>query len=906
MNEIRAGVTLMQDFCRPNSNQYKGYIDYLDRDEVQRNHAIQTFNLFNDYMGNPEKSTGLFTDDKDTLTYAEKRQLKAVFETAQNNESMMWQTVISFDNRWLENNAVYDSKRRLIDEGKLKEVTRLAVNRLLKSEGLEHAVWSAGIHYNTDNIHVHIAVVEPYPMREKMLYKGKEEVRGKFKLSNLEACKSSVVNEIMHTRELNLKINYLIRNEIVAAAKERQLAEDPQIRDMFLRLYESLPNVPRSLIHYNNSIMQPSRGLIDQISRRYIETYHMEAYKEFTGLLDKQSKLYAEAFGTNQREYRQTKEADLMERLGNALLNAVKEYEKSIGKKQDIFNKCAPEIPSGYHKTFVADMIKKDDVTPKVFTEEQYSLGLTLPLEPRELSSELKLELEEMENFWGDSLHAGKKQEHFIENGLEGKYKKYFAELKVIKAKLNSEAGQQADVGQLFDLLNKGEERNPFVLHQMGEMYLYGRIFNIDKEKSQEYFEKAFCIFCEDAPYLPEPSEGDMRFNFRNYVEYRIGKQYNRGWGVEKDSAAAAEYFEKSGAGYARYSLGDLYFYGDGVEQDYKKAFHLYSSVENFPFADLKRGKMYAEGLGTEQSQTNADACYTGAFRGFLKMEKKQPDALSEYQIGRMLYYGQGCDADLDKAVEYLELSAEKKNVPAQYLVSKIYIDHHVEERIPDAIKRLKEIADKAEQSNAQYVLGKLFTDQETGYYDLESGIVYLEMAAAKDNQYAEYHLGKIYLQRDSEVHDLQKGIMYLRRSMEKGNEHAKFLLGSEFLDKRSAAYYKEEGILYMKELAEEGNQFAQVKLGFEYLKGDNVQRNVFISRYWFEKAAMQGNMLGQEMLEDLSTIPQGMRGKNGIGQIDKAMAELQKSMYKEEMEALRDLKEYDWEQEYDLKHLNL
>ena len=30
---------------------------------------------------------------------------------------------------------------------------RQAVNRLLKSEGLEHAVWSAGIHYNTDNLH---------------------------------------------------------------------------------------------------------------------------------------------------------------------------------------------------------------------------------------------------------------------------------------------------------------------------------------------------------------------------------------------------------------------------------------------------------------------------------------------------------------------------------------------------------------------------------------------------------------------------------------------------------------------------------------------------------------------------------------------------------------------------------
>ena len=85
------------------------------------------------------------------LTHSEKRALKDIFQTAQDNESVMWQTVISFDNRWLEQNGIYDSQKQILDEQKLKEVTRLAVNRLLKSEGLEHAVWSAGIHYNTDN-----------------------------------------------------------------------------------------------------------------------------------------------------------------------------------------------------------------------------------------------------------------------------------------------------------------------------------------------------------------------------------------------------------------------------------------------------------------------------------------------------------------------------------------------------------------------------------------------------------------------------------------------------------------------------------------------------------------------------------------------------------------------------------
>lgn len=942
MSEIKAGVTLMQDFCRPSSDKYKGYIDYLDRDEVQRNHAIQTFNLFNNYMGNPEKSTGLFTDDRDALTYPEKRELKALFQTAQDNESVMWQTVISFDNRWLENNALYDSGRKIVDEAKLKEVTRLAINRLLKSEGLEHAVWSAGIHYNTDNIHIHVAAVEPYPMREKVIYQGREEVRGKFKLSNLEMCKSSVVNEIMQTREVNLKLNHIIRNEIVAAARERQFAEDPLIRKQFLELYESLPDVPRNLIHYNSSIMQPCRELIDQLSRNYIENYHTEEYQTFELILEKQSKLYAEAYGTSQREYRQTKEADLMERLGNTLLKAVKEYEKEMEIKKGIFDKQEIIIPLSYNMTAVPKRIKSENILPED-EEEIYSLNLIRSEVPKELSPELQMELEEMDAFWEKNLQSEGNGKHVENSSMEVKYKKYFAELKEIRLLLNPEPGHPVDTEKLNHLLERGEkQQNPFVLHQIGEMYLLGRILEIDKEKSQEYFQQAFQIFCDDVPYLEKSTEEEERFHFRDYLEYRIGKQYNRGWGVEKDSSAAAKYFEESGAGYARYSLGDLYYYGDGVEQDYEEAFQLYSSVENFPFADLKRGKMYEDGVGTEQSQEKAKMCYKQAYSGFLKMEKKQPDVLAEYQIGKMLYYGQGCEADLKEAIKYLELSAEKKNIPAQYLVSKIYIDGHMEEKIPKAIEQLREIADKVEHSGAQYVLGKIYTDRENGYYnlelgmeylekaalqgneyaqysagkfytdstleiyDLEKGIGYLEMAAMKDNPYAEYHLGKIYLKRDLEVHDIQKGVMYLKRSMKKGSEPAKFLLGSEYLNRESAVYNSEEGLAYMNDLAEEGNQFAQVKLGFEYLKGENVQRNLFISRYWFEKAAEQGNDLGMEMLQDLMSNSQGIRHKSGVGQLDKALMQLRKSMYREEAEALRDLKEYEWQREYEIEHLDI
>lgn len=118
-------------------------------------------------MGNPEKTTGLFSQVTNDLSETDKENLKNIFEKAQENDSLMWQTVISFDNRWLEKNGLYNSETQILDEKSIKSIARNAVNKMLESEGLEHAVWSGAIHYNTDNIHVHIAAVEPEPMREK-------------------------------------------------------------------------------------------------------------------------------------------------------------------------------------------------------------------------------------------------------------------------------------------------------------------------------------------------------------------------------------------------------------------------------------------------------------------------------------------------------------------------------------------------------------------------------------------------------------------------------------------------------------------------------------------------------------------------------------------------------------------
>ena len=106
MDKIKAGVVVVTKFCRAGSSVFASYINYIDRKEAVRTENDYKYNLYQDYMSNPEKTTGLFTEFSDLKTDAEKKELKRVFEKAQENDSLMWQTVISFDNRWLEENGL--------------------------------------------------------------------------------------------------------------------------------------------------------------------------------------------------------------------------------------------------------------------------------------------------------------------------------------------------------------------------------------------------------------------------------------------------------------------------------------------------------------------------------------------------------------------------------------------------------------------------------------------------------------------------------------------------------------------------------------------------------------------------------------------------------------------------------
>lgn len=442
MSDIKAGIVIMNQYSHPQSKSFGSYVDYIDRKEAVRKENDFKYNLFNEYMGNPEKSTGLFTEEKWELNEEDKKELKESFKKAYENDSLMWQTVISFDNRWLEENGLYDSATNLLDENKMKELTINAIHRMLANEGLQEAVWSAAIHYNTDNVHVHVATVEENPHREKVMrqqweYKKnennrwvkdkpvldekgnpvyKEEYKGKFKEKSFQLAKQYIVNEVIKEKDLNKKINEVIRDRMVKEIQRREVFSDKEIVEKVVALYEKMPNCKKSLWNYNSNIMKPLQSQIDDISNLYLQKYHADDFKKLKDMLQKQSELYKRAYGDGKSDFQETKMRDLYTRLGNSILKTVRSIdeietftEKKEKGKWDLDNR---EFP------YDRDVIKPENAGENASSQKSGSNDSAFKKDYEKKDSRKEEGKKETQNM--DPLQQLKK-EIYLQNSLNAK-----------------------------------------------------------------------------------------------------------------------------------------------------------------------------------------------------------------------------------------------------------------------------------------------------------------------------------------------------------------------------------------------------------------------------------------------------------------------------------------------------
>ena len=149
------------------------------------------------------------------------------------------------------------------------------------------------------------------------------------------------------------------------------------------------------------------------------------------------------------------------------------------------------------------------------------------------------------------------------------------------------------------------------------------------------------------------------------------------GLGTEQNYEKALECFNNAPDNvYAKYMLGKMLYYGQAVEKDYDAAYKIFVSIsDENAYASYKAANMIEQGEIAEQNGYTKEELYDQAFVGFMSMEQKMEDDNLEYRIGMMYIKGQGVDEDKKKGIEFLEKSAEAKNVYAMNKLAQIYIE---------------------------------------------------------------------------------------------------------------------------------------------------------------------------------------------------------------------------------------
>lgn len=337
-----SGINILQEFEYPKKKSQRKYNDFLnyinDEEKQQNNYKDYEFQNYNNYMYDDKKTNSLFSNMDNKLSNEDIEIMKNEFQKAQDNNSFLWKTVISFDNEYLKNNNILNGST--LNEELLKNIARNSMVKMLSKEGINDYIFSGAIHSNTDNIHIHLATVERNTLSRKPYDKkgNKLNSEGRFKISSFELGKSTINSSLNKDYEPMKKIDQIIRETI--------LRKDINYNKGFSRYEQRLVNellneLPRNknLWQYNNKAIRDSKPKIKELSKLYLENNFKDELKELDSLLDKQEELYSKTYGKGENDrnkYKENKIDDMYSRVSNKILKELKIMDTVFRKERSL------------------------------------------------------------------------------------------------------------------------------------------------------------------------------------------------------------------------------------------------------------------------------------------------------------------------------------------------------------------------------------------------------------------------------------------------------------------------------------------------------------------------------------------------------------------------------------------
>lgn len=289
------------------SQSFEGYLDYMDRKNAllaqskltdeERVSLVEINKRLADYSTlskaqidamqkeTQEKiwslNTGMFDFKNDDLTQKEVEQYKKLFDRANQNESVLFQDVVSFDTKALIEAGIYNPYSNELKREPLIMAGRKMMNVLYEKENLNGSTISVGeIHYNTGHFHVHFATTEVKPTREMIFVKehNRYERKGQRSDETLEKMKSTFANLIFNRSSELERLNDL-RNGLRSEIKTEMAAPK---KESVLLLEELKARLPENQNKWNSkNLTSESRETMNQLIDSLMkDNGHFEEFKQ--------------------------------------------------------------------------------------------------------------------------------------------------------------------------------------------------------------------------------------------------------------------------------------------------------------------------------------------------------------------------------------------------------------------------------------------------------------------------------------------------------------------------------------------------------------------------------------------------------------------------------------------------
>ncbi|MFT9078567.1 MobP2 family relaxase [Ethanoligenens sp.] len=820
---------------------YMGRPEAFDEEKHLDDKLYHDSNLLQDvggYMGNNEKTDGLFDANTDLLEARDKRDYSEMFNAAQAADSCLYQTVISFDNDYLRAHGVdFSSEDGLHD---IKEMTRLAVSDLIAKSHLDerNTIWTGAIHTNTDNIHVHIAISE--------IEKTKSP-RDILPEKAIDKMKSRVANMLMGDEKL-IRLSDYLHKELPHSIGDTAVELRTEALEAGNELTALACLLPADCAwQYNRPSMASYRVKIDHCVDTIIRSNpELSAkYADALDLLEEYRQDVQDVYGTGKHDRAQemmdNKLVDFYSRAGNQLLAEAKELKRDMPLEEGRENGL-PGGPEG-GKSETDDL--SDSSLPPV-DEEAHVMDHAHP-SPTEGET------------WQSGRPKGGKSEMSDNPPLSD------------EMDIPPEPDGPPDIGYAPDppaeipdeidrLITRAEHGDAKAQYDLGIRALYGR-------------------GVEKAPALAFQAIKDSASRGSPVAQYKLAQMYRDGVGTEKSDFLADDYFYKAfhglleqaqnGDAYANYRVATMYEKGEGVPQDDQKyqeylqaasylghaqsMYLLGKQLVSSGITDFDKGLNYLEKAadnGHAKATTQLGLLYQSlgdnetAF-AYMRAAANLGDQPAAYMLGRMYRDGIGTPADAKKAKEYLKQGA---NIfwTDEYKAARAYLygSKKVEQDFSTALSLLKEEAEKG-NAFAMCDVGRIYEsglgidpdpDMAARYYT-EGLSALLAVEENGHDAYLQYRIGKMYrFGKGTEPNDVTAA-EWFEKSAAQGNQFAQYSLGGMCYRGQGVEQNFETALEYYEAAAEQGNAFAAYELGEMYHDGIGTAPNVSESERFFQQA---------------------------------------------------------------------